>query len=1087
MDSILVKIFATALALSEVLTQPQAVKTKFDPVTDQAQVVQILRNGCTYMRHAFDIESINLDDLISTALDDPKAVGANAEVFHGINFADLKTAYQQFCKNEPIDKPVVDLGQVVDYFNNAAAELPDQSALDALKGKKLPSMTTVLDGKGDKFADIYQPGNRRIWVPLSDIPDFVQKAFIAAEDQRFYQHHGIDEHGIIRAFIGNLANPGRPEGGSTITQQVVKNLLVGDSVTYERKIREMITASRLENTLNKGEILQLYLNSVYMGRGSWGIEAAARSYFGKSVKDLTLPEAAMIAALLKGPSYYNPDKHPHRAQERLTYVLDRMKDDGFITAAQRQQALASPPKLIAFKRLQRDSGFEFVDYLGHEAKADGIDSLTAEPYTLHSTINAQLQQQTEADLQEGLAEYEIANGRMEFHGPEANLAEAVQAINSARASAKPTNAPVTDASATNTPATNTSATSKPASTPPATSTAITNAPATNTSATNKPASTPSTTSTALANTPGSKAPTANAATDTPAASMPSWQQALLAVHLPLYDVHWTPAVVVDKGGGRRRNGVIHVGLPDGRVVPLTTYTYAIRRELNLYDVIYVNVVGGNTPAAESGRRVRPLPVHAEIRVRPTVQGAALVLENKTGRILAMTGSFSYPLSQLNRTWQTERQPGSAVKPITYLTALQKGLQPNTLILDDPITLPPIGSGESSDSSIAMGDSDREQDYWSPHNYGYEIGGVYTLRRGLENSVNIVTAHLLDGAIDTNPEQSLDDICATAVAAKIYSNCVRYYPFVLGAQPVRMIDLAAFYAATANEGIRPQPHGIDSIQLDGKTIYQYPETPVFPMIGAADRASFYQLKSMLQGVVARGTARAIASLSPYVAGKTGTTEDSVDGWFIGFTNDVTVAVWIGYDNGHGTKRSLGGVDGARVALPIFKPIIEDVWADKIAPKVPLAGPSPQAQAQLVDLPIDYMSGTPIRGGRGAFIEHFRVGPDGHVVDTQNLLVSREEAEEYQQQGTQYSEQDSDGYYGSDGEYGGYGDGGPGYGGRSYYPNRGWQGPPQPQQRGLFSNWNNDNWGNPNYQRPRPLPPPPPPPQPTARGFFTPWGQ
>ncbi len=249
--------------------------------------------------------------------------------------------------------------------------------MTALKDKKLPSMSVVLDGKGNKFADVYQPGNRRIWIPLSDIPDFVQKAFIAAEDQRFYQHHGIDEHGIIRAFIGNLANPGRPEGGSTITQQVVKNLLVGDDVTYQRKIREMIVASRLENTLSKDEILQLYLNSVYMGRGSWGIEMAARSYFGKSAKDLTLSEAAMLAGLLKGPSYYNPDRHPQRANERLTYVLDRMKDDGFITAEQKDQALAAPPKLVAFTRQHRDSGFAFVDFLGHEAKTDGVDSLTA--------------------------------------------------------------------------------------------------------------------------------------------------------------------------------------------------------------------------------------------------------------------------------------------------------------------------------------------------------------------------------------------------------------------------------------------------------------------------------------------------------------------------------------------------------------------------------------------------------------------------------------------------------------------------------------------------------------------------------------
>jgi penicillin-binding protein 1A len=1004
MDPILVKIFATALALSEVLTQPQSVKTKFDPATDQAAVVQILRDGCAHMRHAFDIESINLDELITTALDDPKAVGANAEVFHGINFGDLNTAYHQFCKNEPVDKPVVDLGQVIDFFNDAAATLPDQAQLDALKDKKLPSMSVVLDGQGHSFADVYQAGNRRIWVSLADIPDFAQKAFIAAEDQRFYQHHGIDERGIIRAFIGNLANPGRPEGGSTITQQVVKNLLVGADVTYQRKIREMIVASRLENTLSKDQILQLYLNSVYMGRGSWGIEMAAHSYFGKAAKDLTLGQAAMLAGLVKGPSYYNPDRHPDRIKERLTYVLDRMKDDGFINAEQRDQALAAPPKPVAFTREHRDSGFEFVDYLGHEAKTDGVDSLTGDPYTVHSTIDPKLQEQTEAALQEGLARYEIAEGRMQFHGPEANVADAVQKIAAGENAAAPQGA------------------------------------------------------------------------------MPAWQQALLAVHLPLYDVHWTPAVIVDKGGGRKGGGVIHVGLPDGRIVPLTTYSGSIQRNLSLYDVIYVNVVEGRAPSARANGKAKASPARAEIRVRPTVQGAVLVLQNKTGRILAMDGSFSYPISQLNRTWQTERQPGSAIKPITYLTALQKGLQPNTLVSDDQITFPPIGSGQSTDTMIALGGSDREQDYWSPHNYGYESGGVYTLRRGLEHSINLVTAHLLDGGIDADPEHSLDDVCATAVASKIYADCVRYYPFVLGAQPVRMINLAAFYAAVANEGMRPQPHAIDSIELNGKTIYQYPKVPLFPMIGAADRASFYQLKSMLQGVVARGTARAIASLSPYVAGKTGTTEDSVDGWFIGFTNDVTVAVWVGYDNGDGKRRSLGGVDGARVALPIFKPVIEDIWADGIAPKEPLSGPSAEAKSQLFDMAIDYMSGNPARGGGGNFIEHFHIGADGHVADTQYQLISPEQAAGEPQEATQYGNNEQGYYegYGNDGGYGGsgaYGGAAEGYGGRSYYPNRGWQPrlpQPPPPPRGLFGNLGNSGYA----QQPQQA-------QPGPRGLFAPW--
>jgi penicillin-binding protein 1A len=986
MDPILVKIFATALALSEVMTQPQTVKTHFDPTADQAQVVQILRNGCAHMRQAFDIESINVDELITTALDDPKAVGANAAVFHGINFADLNTAYHQFCKNESVDKPVVDLGQVIDFFNNAAADLPDPTQL---KDKKLPGMSEVLDAKGQSYADVFQPGNRRIWVPLAGVPDFVQKAFVAAEDQRFYQHHGIDERGIIRAFIGNLANPGRPEGGSTITQQVVKNLLVGEDVTYQRKIREMIVASRLESAMSKNDILQLYLNSAYLGRGSWGVEMAARSYFGKSAKDLSLGEGAMLAGLLKGPSYYNPDRNPGRAKDRLAYVLGRMKDDGYITADQKEQALTAPPKLVAFDRPHRDSGFEFVDYLGREAKSDGVESLTANSYTVHSTINAELQQQTEAALQEGLAHYEISTGRARFRGAEANIADAVQKLSAGKPSGKA-----------------------------------------------------------------------------------AWQQALLAVHLPLYDVHWTPAVVVEKGG-KKGDGAIHVGLPDGRTVPLTGYG-GDARQLGVYDVIYVKVVEPKAtpptpapnakPGAPSQKLKSLSTARAELRVRPTVQGAALVLENKTGRILAMAGSFSYPLSQLNRTWQTQRQPGSAIKPLTYLTALQRGLQPNTLVLNDPITLAPIGSGGTVDIASPYA---REEDYWSPRNANFGSGGLYTMRRGLEHSVNVVTAHLLDGAIDPDPERSLDAVCATAKAARIYTDCIHYYPFVLGAQPVRMIDLAAFYAAVANEGIRPQPHTIDSIEQSGQTIYEYPKVPLFTRIGAADRASFYQLKTILQGVVARGTARAMSSLSPYVAGKTGTTENSVDGWFVGFTNDVTIAVWVGYDNGDKKRRSLGSSeDGAKVALPIFQPIIESVWADNIAPKEPLSGPSAEARSQLVDLPVDYVTGTPVQaGGHGDFIEHFRIGSDGQVADTQYSLVSQEEAEERREEQTQWTNNEQNFGYGQQG--GGF----IAPFGRSFFAPFGSNQPPpapqpqpQPQARGLFA-----PWGNQGYQRPQPQQP------------------
>src|SRR5262245_12022031 len=381
METILVKIFATALALSQVTTTPDAVKTQFDRVRDQEQVAQLLHAGCTHMRKAFDIEDINLEELIATALDDPQAVGENT-AFRGINFVDLQMAYREFCKNEKVAVSAVDLGDVIDFYNKAAADLPDHAKL---KGMKLPGASVVLDRKGERFAEVFEENQRRVWVALADIPEPVRTAFIAAEDKRFYQHKGIDEHGLIRAFIGNLAQSGRPQGGSTITQQVVKNLLVGDDLSYERKIREMIVATRIEGALSKDEILELYLNSVYLGRSSWGVEMAARSYFGKPAKELTLEEGALLAGLTKGPNYYSPDRQPARAQERLAYALSRMREDGTAGAQTRNEeparGLPPLPTILTYERPQRDIGFHFVDQVAREAKAiAGIDAITANSY-----------------------------------------------------------------------------------------------------------------------------------------------------------------------------------------------------------------------------------------------------------------------------------------------------------------------------------------------------------------------------------------------------------------------------------------------------------------------------------------------------------------------------------------------------------------------------------------------------------------------------------------------------------------------------------------------------------------------------------
>jgi membrane carboxypeptidase/penicillin-binding protein len=303
-----------------------------------------------------------------------------------------------------------------------------------------------------------------------------------------------------------------------------------------------------------------------------------------------------------------------------------------------------------------------------------------------------------------------------------------------------------------------------------------------------------------------------------------------------------------------------------------------------------------------------------------------------------------------------------------------------MVRDQEITLPPIGGGVA-----------REQDYWTPKNYDRSEWGVVTLRRALENSRNLATVNLLDGGIESDPHSSLDRICRLALEAQIYRECVPYYPFVLGAQPVRPIDLAPFYAAVANEGMRPTPYAIESIEHNGLVVYRH-QTASSGTIASADRVSFYQLKTMLQGVVARGTARSIASLAPYVAGKTGTTEGENDAWFMGFTNDVTVAVWVGYDNADGKRRTLGGGQtGASVAIPIFEPIIQAVWA-QYAPKTPLNPPSAEAKRDMVARPINLASGEPVAGGNNAksFVEYFRRDRRGEPYDTQFQLVSRDEA-------------------------------------------------------------------------------------------------
>jgi penicillin-binding protein 1A len=842
---ILIKILATALAFSQATTRPEDIKTYFDPAKDKSEIAALLNAGCAHMRRSFDLESIDLDGLLATAMDDADAIKDEISALRGLSIHELHATYRQFCRAESVVGSGADLGQVASFYNQALSGLPE---VQNLKGMVLQQMSVILDRKGQPFAEIHKDNHRRVSIPLADIPSIVRDAFIAVEDKRFMHHGGFDERGLVRAFVANLAQPGRPQGGSTITQQVAKNFLVGNDVTYERKIQEIVAAARIERMFSKQDILEIYLNGIYLGRGAWGVEMAARAYFGKSVSALSVEEAGLLAGLAKGPNYFSPDRYPDRALARYSYAAAQMNAERLPIS--KRDTL---PPLVPYERIRRETGFNFTDFVTKEARTVGFPSLETNAYLIRSTIDVELQRATEAILQEGLFRYERSMGRATFAAPEANLAANIKGDD--------------------------------------------------------------------------------------------WVTALLGLRMPLYDVHWKPAVVLDP------RSPVKVGLSDGSVTTLSAQSYG-RQSLKRHDVIYIHQGSG-------GRT-------AELRTRPFVQGAILVLENRTGRILSMAGAFSYPVSQLDRTTQSVRQPGSTFKPLTYLAALQDGLQPYTLVSDTNVTLPPVGQQHSA----------RASDYWSPRNADGGSLGPISLRRALENSRNQATAQLMAKGFGDSAEQGLDRVCALAIAGLLYKQCTRHYPFILGAQPLRLIDLAAFYAAIANEGLRPSPHAIESIDIKGRRVYSAAHEPVM----VADPIPTAQLKAMLQGVLANGTGRAFRHLAPYAAGKTGTTDDEVDAWFVGFTNEVTIAIWVGYDNAGGKRRTLGrGQTGGRVALPLFEPMLEVVW-QCCAPKSPLSGPSPEAAQELVALDdgsghVDYIR-RGFEGTRSALVsatEEFEVEP------------------------------------------------------------------------------------------------------------------
>ncbi len=387
MNPYTIQILAIGMTLTQLFTKPlEQFKPAFDPLKDQAEVHALLTEGCSFLTKEFSSESMDFDFFFTLMMGNAqkmkeateqekaeaeelaKATGQSAQesfaerIAKKLDIPQLHEVYKTYCKKEKIENSTLKIEQVIGFYNEALKNLPDHTKL---KGKRLPEASILLDKDDVKFTEVYSDNNRRRWVPIGELPKHVKDAFIAAEDKNFYTHKGLDIRGIMRASSSLLSNK-RPQGGSTITQQVVKNLILDDSLKFDRKMREMVLATRLEKLLSKDEILELYLNFVFLGRASWGIEMASQSYFGKSARQLTAAEAALLAGLTKGPNFYHPDRRPERAKARRTYVLERMKEEKYLSEAEFEAATQTEIKTVAYEPPSTKGGFFFIDEINRK-------------------------------------------------------------------------------------------------------------------------------------------------------------------------------------------------------------------------------------------------------------------------------------------------------------------------------------------------------------------------------------------------------------------------------------------------------------------------------------------------------------------------------------------------------------------------------------------------------------------------------------------------------------------------------------------------------------------------------------------------
>ena len=650
---------------------------------------------------------------------------------------------------------------------------------------------------------------KRLFIPYESIPDKVINAFLSAEDKNFFSHPGIDAKGILRAVVNNIKNitqNKRLEGASTITQQVAKNFLLTNEVSLKRKVKEAILAFRIERAYTKKRILELYLNQIYLGQGTYGIAAASLEYFDKSIKDLNYSEAALLAALPKAPSKYNPYRYPDLAKFRRNLVIKNLADNGFIS---KKELKAFTELKLNLKKRKIEIVNEANSYTEEVRrivkKIYGFEKLYSQGLSISTPLNINYQIQALKSLRKGIEDYDRRRG---WRGPITNKIKDKK-----------------------------------------------------------------------------------------------WESKISQFNLDP-TLNWNFAEIIYLDESKIKFNLINEKRKnlEGTLL-VNDIKWTLRSKKSIKDTYEI----GDILFVKKENNIW------KIKQYPKVNGGIVVLNPYNGDVLALVGGFNFKTSEFNRVTQAKRQPGSAFKPIVYAAALENGFAPNSIILDAPFV-------ESQGAGLKN---------WKPENYGKKFYGPTTLRKGIEYSRNLMTVRIAKIL-------GLQEILRLSKELDIYEEIPELLSVSLGAAETTLIDLTSAYAPFVNGGKKINPKLISRIQdRRGKTIYQKKDRQCIgcdkfisdgselPEIESTSKKIFseetaYQMTSILQGTVERGTAKKLRTLKVPLAGKTGTTNDNYDAWFIGYSSNVAIGVYIGYDN----PKTLGKNEtGSKAALPIFKNFVE----------------------------------------------------------------------------------------------------------------------------------------------------------------------